>query len=66
MIEHVEWRETSNLVAAFAGAMMHLADTSSDVGNQPVALAARDAAEALLALLDVLEHGRRTVELRTV
>lgn len=66
MIERAEGSETSNMVAAFAGAMTHLAEQSEDVGNRPVAVTARDAAEALLALLDVLEHGRRTVALRTV
>lgn len=66
MVEHVEGVETSNMVAAFAGAMMNLANQSEEAGNQAVAITARDAAEALLALLDVLEHSRRTVGLRTV
>ena len=66
MIEHVEGAALVHKVEAFAEKMLRLANQADEAGALAVELTARDAGEALLALLDVLEHGRNTVELRTI
>lgn len=53
-------------VEAFAIALIELGSTARRDGVRSVQVTAQDAGEALLALLDVIEHRRRTVEVRTL
>jgi len=65
-IEYIEWEELPRFVEIFAGTMLELANQSERAGMRDIELTARDAAEGLLSLLDVLLHRERTVPLRTV
>lgn len=64
--DFIEGFELPGCVEAFAQALLELGNVAQAEGRRDVEVTARDAAEGLLALLDVLEHRRRTVELRTV
>ncbi|KQT81082.1 hypothetical protein [Methylobacterium sp. Leaf466] len=65
-IEGVEVEDLARTVGEFAETMLDLGNHAALAGMRDVEITARDAAEGLLALLDVLAHRERTVPLRTI
>lgn len=61
MVDHIEGKDISRYVEAFSVAMMSLADQAEAAGMRAAEITARDAAVALMQLLDVLEGPARDV-----